>query len=168
MSALREAIGADAASGDIERAITALNFAYARCLDENRLRDWPGFFTDDGRYIIHPRENADQDLEGYWLYLENKKMMRDRVVSLLEVNIYQLHYERRLVSNVMVIAREGDCWISRANYLLVHTNNQGVSQIFSTGEYRDRVVRTEEGVFFSERVVVPDTFTVPSHLSLPI
>lgn len=155
-------------SPDIERRIADLNFRYAQCLDGNRLAEWPDFFAEDCRYLIHSRENLDQGMEGYWLYFENKRMLRDRVISLLKVNIYQIHYERRLITNVMVTGREGEAWLARANYMLVHTNNEGRSHIFSVGEYRDRIVETAGRLSFSERLVVVDTFTVPSHLSMPI
>ena len=95
-------------------------------------------------------------------------MLRDRVVSLKEVNIYQIHYERRMVSNVEVTGRDADGWVARANYLVVHTDNEGRSKIFSAGEYRDRIVASGGGLRFRERAVIVDTFTVPSHLSTPI
>jgi anthranilate 1,2-dioxygenase small subunit len=148
--------------------IVELNYRYAQCLDDNRLSEWPDFFTDEGRYLIHPRENLDAGMEGYWLYFENKRMLRDRVVSLLEVNIYQIRRERRFVSNVMVTGRDGDAWLARANYMVMHTDNEGRSSIFSVGEYRDRIVESDGRLRFSERQVVADTFLVPSHLSMPI
>ena len=148
--------------------VAELNFRYAQCLDANRLKDWPDFFTDECRYLIHPRENLEAGLEGYWLYFESKRMLRDRVVSLLDVNIYQIHYERRLVSNVMLTGKEGGEWLATANYMLVTTTNEGHSKIFSVGEYRDRIVEVDGTLRFRERVVVPDTFNVPSHLSMPI
>ncbi len=153
---------------ELERRVVALNYRYAQCLDENRLADWPKFFTEDCRYLIHPRDNLEMGLEGYWLYFENKRMLRDRVVSLLEVNIYQIHFERRLVTNVMVTGREGDAWLARANYMLMHTNNEGHSSLFSVGEYRDRIVESGGELRFRSRSVIADTFTVPSHLSTPI
>jgi anthranilate 1,2-dioxygenase small subunit len=152
----------------IEEAITALNYRYARCLDENRLKEWPDFFTEDCRYLIQPRDNLEQGLEGYWLYFEGKGMLRDRVVSLLDVNIYHIHYERRMVSNVMVVGRDGGAWLARANYLMLHTDNEGRSQIFSIGEYRDRIVEAQGTLRFAERQVIPDTFTVSSHISMPL
>ena len=148
--------------------VVELNYRYAECLDGNRLAEWPEFFTDDCRYLIHPRENLDAGLEGYWLYFESKRMLRDRVVSLLEVNIYPIHYERRLVSNVMVTGRDGDVWLAHANYLMTTTDNEGHSKIFSVGEYRDRIVEIDGALRFRERLVIVDTFTVPSHLSMPI
>ena len=153
---------------EIERKALALNFGYARCLDDNRLGEWPDFFTEDCRYLIQPRDNLERGLEGYWLYFENKRMLRDRVVSLKEVNIYQIHYERRMVSNVALLGRDGDAWLARANYMLVHTDNEGRSKIFSVGEYRDRLVESGGALRLRERQVVVDTFTVPSHLSMPI
>ena len=153
---------------EIEREIVALNYRYARCLDENRLDEWPEFFTEEGRYLIQPRDNLDQGLEGYWLYFENKRMLRDRVVSLKDVNIYKIHYERRLVTNGEVTGRDGDGWLARANYLVMHTDNEGRSSIFSVGEYRDRIVNSEGALRFRERLVIADTFVVPSHLSMPI
>ena len=148
--------------------VVELNYRYANCLDETRLEEWPEFFTDDGRYLIHPRENLDAGLEGYWLYFENKRMLRDRVVSLREVNIYKIHYERRLVTNVMLTGRDGDAWLARANYMMVHTDNEGRSSIFSVGEYRDRIVELDGRLQFRERRVIADTFAVPSHISMPI
>ena len=153
---------------EIEREIVALNYRYARCLDENRLDEWPEFFTEEGRYLIQPRDNLDQGLEGYWLYFENKRMLRDRVVSLKDVNIYKIHYERRLVTNVELTGRDGDGWLARANYLVMHTDNEGRGSIFSVGEYRDRIVKSEGALRFRERLVIVDTFVVPSHLSTPI
>jgi len=153
---------------ELEREIVALNYRYARCLDENRLDEWPEFFTEEGRYLIQPRDNLDQGLEGYWLYFENKRMLRDRVVSLKDVNIYKIHYERRLVTNVEVTGRDGDGWLARANYLVMHTDNEGRSTIFSVGDYRDRIVKSDGALRFSERRVIVDTFVVPSHLSMPI
>jgi anthranilate 1,2-dioxygenase small subunit len=153
---------------ELERQVVALNYAYAQCLDENRLADWPEFFTEDCRYLIHPRDNLEMGLEGYWLYFENRRMLRDRVVSLREVNIYRIHFERRLVTNVTVEGRDGDAWLARANYMLMHTNNEGHSQVFSVGEYRDRIVESGGVLRFRERSVIADTFTVPSHLSMPI
>lgn len=153
---------------EIERRIADLNYRYAECLDDNRLQEWPEFFIDDGRYLIQPRDNLEMGLEGYWLYFENKRMLRDRVVSLKDVNIYAIHYERRAVTNIRVSRRDGAAWIARANYTMWHTDSEGHSRLFSVGEYRDRIVEGNNGLQFAERIVIADTFTVESHISMPI
>ena len=67
---------------ETELRIGRLNQEYARCIDEDRLESWVDFFVgEDARYLIHPRENADAGLEGYWMHCENKPMMRDRIVA---------------------------------------------------------------------------------------
>lgn len=55
-----------------------------------------------------------------------------------------------------------------ANYLLVHSDNEGNSRIFCVGEYRDRIVESNGSLRFRERRVIADTFTVASHISMPI
>ena len=92
---------------DVDRdalfAIEQMNKAYARCLDDDRLEEWPDFFLDDARYLIQSRENRDAGLYGYILYFENKAMMRDRIKSLRIANYYNLHTDRHLVTNVDIV-----------------------------------------------------------------
>ncbi len=42
--------------------VLALYADYAACLDEARMDDWPGFFTEDAHYRLVPRENHDRGL----------------------------------------------------------------------------------------------------------
>jgi anthranilate 1,2-dioxygenase small subunit len=41
--------------------IEALMADYAHCIDEDRLEEWPDFFTEDGRYRVTSRENHESD-----------------------------------------------------------------------------------------------------------
>lgn len=152
----------------IEREILALNTRYAHCLDDERLEEWPQLFTEDCRYVIHPRENLKAGLEGYWLYFDSNAMLRDRVVSLREANLYNIHQNRHLVSNVVVEGQEGDAWRCRASYLVVQTDVDGNARVFSVGEYRDLVVLTPEGPRFKERLVVPDSYNVQGMIAFPL
>ena len=72
---------------ETEYQLVKLNDAYCRCLDEDKIEEWPNFFVEDGVYAIHPRENVDNGLEGYWMYCESKKMIRDRVTTLRNTSI---------------------------------------------------------------------------------
>lgn len=160
--------GSDAVTPEIERKIQRLNDNCAHYLDNQLLDEWTELFLEDGRYIVHPRECRDAGLEGYWLYLDSRKMMRDRAVSLKKVNIYDIHYERRFVSNIVVTGYKDSAWLVRANYMIIHTDNEGHSKLYSAGEYADQIVE-ESGCFsFRERIVIVDTFTVPTLLSTPI
>ena len=54
---------------------------YVHALDNDRLEQWPDFFTDDCLYEIVPRENADAGLPIGIIYCDSKKMLQDRVVK---------------------------------------------------------------------------------------
>ena len=153
---------------DIERDVIRLNNAYVRCLDEDRLEEWPGLFTEACLYAIHPRENFDARLDGYWLYLDSQAMLRDRITSLRKANIYNIHRDRHMLSTIEVLGREGDAYIAQASYLIVQTDVEGRSRVFNTGEYRDRIVLTDDGPRFRRRLVLADTFNVEGLIAIPI
>ena len=149
-------------------AVEQLNKAYVRCLDDDRLEEWPDFFLDDGRYLIQSRENYQAGLYGYVLYFENKAMMRDRVTSLRVANYYNLHTDRHLVTNVDILGETDGIFEARANYALIQTDAEGRSELFSAGEYRDRIVFADRVPRFSERHVLLDTANIKGLLAVPL
>jgi len=56
----------------------------------------------------------------------------------------------------------------QANYSLYQTNQDGVSELFSVGTYRDLIVFENGTPMFREKVAVVDTFGIPRLLSTPI
>jgi len=168
LSAVATELSSERVDAAIAARIVELNHLYAQCLDDNRLDDWPGFFTDDCRYIVHSRENLALGLEGYLLFFDNKRMLNDRVLSLKEVNIYNIHYDRHFLSGVLVTGQSGGVYTMRANYMVVQTTLEGRSLIFSVGEYRDRVVLVDGQPKFKEKTVVVDTYMVNSLLAIPL
>lgn len=149
-------------------AIEQMNKAYARCLDDDRLEAWPDFFLDDGRYLIQSRENRDAGLYGYILYFENRAMMRDRVKSLRVANYYNLHTDRHLIANVDIVGVEDGVYSARANYAVIQTDGEGRSELFSAGEYVDRIVFVEGAPKFAERLVLLDTSNIVGLLAVPL
>ena len=154
---------------ETELRIGRLNQEYARCIDEDRLESWVDFFVgEDARYLIHPRENADAGLEGYWMYCENKPMMRDRIVALRKANIYNIQYDRHIVGGSQIVGAEDGIYDVRTNYCVIQTDVEGRSEVFSAGEYRDKVVLTNGDARFREKIVVPDTFNIERPLAVPL
>jgi anthranilate 1,2-dioxygenase small subunit len=161
---------ADAARIPIELRwrLRELNEDYARCLDENRLDDWPGHFTDNGVYKIMPRENLDSGLPGALLTFDSNAMRRDRVLCIRDINIYDIHVSRHFLGGSQVV-RRGDAFAIRTNFQVLHSDNEGRSALFATGEYRDLVVRHGPDAFlFQEKIIVLDSFNVPSQLAEPL
>ena len=152
---------------ELEHQITRLNSRYVQCIDEDRLEEWPGFFVEDGTYIIFPRENYEAGLEGYWMYCASGAMMRDRIKALREVNVYNIHYDRHLLSNVVVQGEDDVVYEVRAHYAVVQTDVEGRCHMFSTGQYRDKIVKVGDEMKFKEKIVIVDSFNIDRPLAVP-
>jgi len=154
---------------ETEYKIDKLNQLYARCLDEGRYSEWPDFFVEDANYIIHSRENADADLEAYIMYCEGGPMMRDRMLATEKAIVHDLRYERRVVASPLITKENNEHIETRSNYVMYRSGLEGNSELFSTGEYRDKIVFDDDGnPKFKERIVVLDTFNVVSTCPYPI
>lgn len=156
----------------LRAAVEELNAAYVHCIDANRLEEWPDFFTDPCLYQVLPRENADAGLPTALIYCDSRGMLKDRVLAHREANIFGPHAYRHLVGCVYVTGSDGDEVLARANYAVYRTwldaAAYGRTELFSVGEYRDRIVMTREGARFKERTVVTDTSKIDSLLVTPI
>src|SRR5512139_4315547 len=98
----------NATTGHTYDAIRALEYRYARLLDDDRLEEWPDLFVERGVYKVIPRENLTRQPALPIFYCDGRPMMVDRIRSLREANIYNLHYARHVVTNIEILsAREG-------------------------------------------------------------
>jgi anthranilate 1,2-dioxygenase small subunit len=140
---------------------------YARLIDEDRLEEWVELFSPEGRYEIISRENLAQGFALPLMLCENRNQIADRVMSLRKANIYNIHTDRHIISQLHV-ERSAEGWRVGANFALFQTNQEGVSSLYSVGRYDD-LVRPVDGrlMFISKRVIV-DTGAVPSLLATPI
>ena len=94
---------------------------YCACLDEDRLEDWPELFLDDGVYKMVSRENYSQGFQIPLLLLDSKNMLRDRVYSLRNANIFQAHRYRHAISGVRITAHSNACLEVSSSYIGVQT-----------------------------------------------
>jgi len=141
---------------------------YAEYIDAERYDDWLTLFTEDSVYQVIPRENADQNLPASLIYCSSKNVLRDRIVSLVNANEYNPHYDRHIISGVRVTEEQNGAWHLAANYAVFQTNVEGQSKLFSVGRYADKVVRHDGRLLFREKRVTVDTFSVPSMLATPL
>jgi anthranilate 1,2-dioxygenase small subunit len=149
-------------------AAMALMNEYAERIDSDRLEDWLDLFAEDCTYRIVPRENYDLDLPVSIMLCTNKNMLRDRIVALRNANKYNLHYDRHLISNVAIRPEaDGLCGLE-ANYAVFQTTLEGETRLFSVGRYRDRVRSVDGRLLIRDKLVVLDTFAVPSLIATPL
>ncbi len=149
-------------------AIVALMADYVHLIDEDRLEDWVELFTDDCTYKILSRENVEA---GYPLELMSclsKGMLRDRVVSLREANLYNLHTDKHVLGVVRLHGENGGVWSVQANFSLYQSTLDGETDLFAVGTYRDKVVFKGDRPLFAEKIAINDTFAVARMLSTPI
>ncbi|MBM3509669.1 MAG: aromatic-ring-hydroxylating dioxygenase subunit beta [Alphaproteobacteria bacterium] len=160
---------ARAANGGLAERVEAFLYDYIDAIDSDRLEEWPEYFTDKCIYKIIPRENVERNLPISLVYCDNKGMLIDRVVSLRKANVYNLHYDRHLVSNVRVLpGKNGNCKL-RASYVVYQTDLEGESMMFSTGRYDATVIGAQSAKpKFKEMVVTVDTFAIPNLISTPL
>lgn len=153
---------------DAREAIADLMADYVHFIDDDRLEEWLDFFVEDCVYKILSRENEADDLPLELLSCYNKNMLRDRVLSLREANIYNLHTDKHVLSAVRIESVTGGVYTVRANFSCYQTNLDGVTELFAVGTYRDKIVFVADKPRFTEKIVVNDTFGVKRMLSTPL
>ena len=145
--------------------IQNLHARYAHALDEDRLEDWPNFFTENGIYRIATAENEARGLPLPVVYCEGRKMLRDRVQSLRHANIYEPQRYRHIISS-MLIEEEKNYVKCVSSFLVVRIMENGETTLFASGRYLDRISRKE--MLYEERVVVCDSRRFDTLLAIPL
>jgi anthranilate 1,2-dioxygenase small subunit len=145
-----------------------LQSRYLNTLDNDRLEEWPTFFTEDCVYEIVPRENADMGLPVGIIHCTNRRMLRDRVVSLRHANIFEAHSYRHMTSGLVITNRFDDVVETESSYVVVKTLSNGESSVYQAGRYLDRVIQTDAGWRYAAKRVIYDTSRVQTLLATPI
>jgi len=150
------------------QSIADLMADYVHFIDDDRLEEWLEFFVEDCVYKILSRENVDNDMPLELLSCYNKNMLRDRVMSLREANIFNLHTDKHVLGAVRIEGEENGVYKVRANFSNYQTNLDGVTELFAVGTYYDTIVFEEGKPRFKEKIVVNDTFGIKRMLSTPL
>jgi 3-phenylpropionate/cinnamic acid dioxygenase small subunit len=157
-----------AALAELTPAVSQLNAAYARAIDDDRLEDWPDFFAEPCLYKITSADNYRQGLAVGLVYADSKGMLRDRVAALREANIYERQAYRHLVGLPALLGEADGALCAETPFLVVRILRGGAMDLFATGRYVDRLVE-EGGAFrFRERVVVCDSSRIDTLLAIPL
>lgn len=148
--------------------LDTLIHSYISVLDNDRLEEWPEFFLEECLYEIIPKENHDAGFPAPVIHCSNRRMLRDRVISLRHANVFAPVTYRHMISGMVWSWHEDDTIAMSSSYVVVATSQDGESGVYQAGRYIDRVVRTEAGWRFREKRVVYDTLRVQTLLAIPI
>jgi len=156
---------------DIETTfkVQALVARYAQALDDDRLEAWPDFFTDDCRYLVTTADNVAQGMPLGMIYATSRAMLRDRVRSLRDANVYEAQRYRHMIAPPVIEPGEGDVVRAQTSFMVVRTMHSGETMMFVTGRYDDRILlEGPEAPRFVEKTVVLDSRVVDTLLAIPI
>jgi len=112
---------------------------YALCLDEDRLEDWPTFFTDDCHYRVLSRENHDAGLPLGLIYCMNKNMLHDRVTAIRETTMFEPRALRHFISGVTIREDQDQTLVAQANFAIM----ESLSDREPSGNGRDASWQTD-------------------------
>ena len=141
---------------------------YVQCIDEDRLEAWPDFFVDDCLYQVIARENAERGLPVAAIFCDSKGMLADRVVSLRQANIYERHQYRHIVSSVVIADVSAESVKVQSNYVVYRTRTNGVTEVYNTGMYNDKIISVDGQLLIKEKIVTFDTNRIDSLLVTPL
>ena len=141
---------------------------YGRLLDEDQLETWLELFVEDCRYEIVSRENREQNLPLSLMLCDGKNMLRDRIFSLREANIYNIHRDCHVIGLVRATQAPSAPIAASASYSLFQSNQEGDTRLFSVGRYYLDLVEQDAGLRISRQIVVVDTGSIPTLLATPI
>ena len=149
-------------------ALYDLFAAYGALIDAGEFDGWLGLFAEACTYHIMPRENYERGLPAALMFCDSRAVLEDRIRALREANKYNIHTDRHLIGLPRIVCHDGDEMLVEAPFTVHQTDQEGETRLFATGLYRDRIVREAGNVQFRDKLVLLDTFAVPSLLATPL
>ena len=149
--------------------LSALNAAYAACIDADRLEAWPELFHEACVYKVTTADNQRKGYAAGLMFADSRKMLIDRVTSLREANIYERQRYRHVVG-MPVIQEETDGAVrAETSFLIVRTMRDGKMDLFAAGLYLDLVRPDATGALrFVERIAVCDSPRFDTLVAIPL
>lgn len=149
-------------------ALTQLQAQAARLADAGRWVEWAELFTDDGLYLLQPRENFDRGFPLATMRFESKGMLLDRAYAVTETIFHDPYYQRHVVGLPFVLQAEQGRIQCETHYAVFRTKLNQESTVFNVGRYLDEVVHTPQGWKFAVRRAVYDSEMIPNSIIYPI
>ena len=152
----------------IRLGVAELYAAYADCIDDDRLEEWPDFFVDQCRYLITDRQSHEAGLKHGVIYCASKGMLIDRITSMRRVLMFEAHRYRHILGPPRVAKIEGGIAEAHGNFLVARIMHNGETSLFATGRYLDRIDVGAQPYRFVERLVVLDSQKIDTLIAIPL
>ena len=155
-------------SSEARKQIKDMIYDYAHCIDDDRLEEWPDFFTEDCLYKIISRDDYERDMPAGFMTCTSRGMLQDRILSLRKANIYEPHCYRHLISAIRIRGGRNSVWSVQSSYAVIRTMQEGDIAVFSSGKFLDSIVEENGELRFRERIVVCDSRRVDPLMVIPV
>lgn len=161
---LKQAPADFALTARVERLIAD----YVNTIDEERYRDLPDFFIEEGLYQVISKENFQRKRPFGLIYCDSRAMLRDRIMSMHKANIYEPHVYRHVTGRSTVTQGADGALEAKTSYIVARIMHDGRQELFSTGVYHDRIVEIDGALQFAHKIVVTDSSRVDALLVIPL
>jgi 3-phenylpropionate/cinnamic acid dioxygenase small subunit len=148
--------------------IGALNAEYARRIDDDELEAWPELFSDPCVYSITSQDNHALGRPVGVIYADSQAMLRDRVASLRQANIYERQRYRHLLGMPHLRGNGNGELAAETPFAVYRIMRDGRTDLFATGRYVDKLRRRDVGLAFAERIVVCDSSLFDTLVAIPL
>jgi anthranilate 1,2-dioxygenase small subunit len=155
---------------ELQFAVQDLNARYVQAIDDNKLELWPDFFLENGRYRVTTAENFDRGLPLAMIYATSRAMLRDRVRSLRDANVYEAQRYRHIVGPALLGPRDSGNVRAQTSFIIARVMHTGETTLFASGRYHDEIVLDGEGraTAFAEKTVILDSRLIDTLLAIPL
>jgi anthranilate 1,2-dioxygenase small subunit len=141
---------------------------YAERIDEDRLEEWPELFSDPCRYLVISRSNHEAGMRQGVMYAASHGMLLDRVFSIRRANLFEPHRYRHVIGPIRLKEVVGNTALVHSHFIVARIMHDGVTSLFATGRYLDRIDISGDAYRFSERLVVLDSDKIDTLLAIPL
>jgi anthranilate 1,2-dioxygenase small subunit len=149
-------------------AVHELLAEYGWLIDTAKYDEWLGLFTERCRYQIVPRENYDRDFPAALVFCDSRGMLEDRIRGLREANKFNIHTDRHIIGLPHVLEVKTDRLLVEAPFAVYQTDQEGETRLFATGLYRDELEPAGSHLRIRDKLILLDTFAVPTLLATPL
>ncbi len=153
---------------NVHQMIARAQADYARCIDDDRLEEWPDHFHGRCVYKVTTAANYREGLDVGLIFANSRGMLADRVSALREANIYERQSYRHILGQPSILSEQNGEVRSETPFLVARILQDGDTDIFASGRYID-LYKVEDGqVKLNERTVVCDSSRIDTLLALPL
>jgi salicylate 5-hydroxylase small subunit len=94
--------------------------------------------------------------------------LRDRIYGVTSTVFHAPYYQRHIIGLPLVKSQDGDLLSVEANYLVLRTKRDQLTEVYNAGRYIDIIQVGSRGLKFQEKLCVFDSELIPNSLIYPI